>query len=387
MTDFASKRLEALDLQGRYRTLLEASGKAGTLIELGGNSYINFGSNDYLGLASNESVSEAASKALEHWGFGAGSARLISGSLAPHHEFEKLAAKFTGRESALMFNSGYHANVGVIPVLAREGDVIYSDQLCHASIVDGCRLSKAEKKIFPHSNCEALDKMLSENTSQGLRWVICEGLYSMDGDIAPLAELRAVCDKYRAMLIVDEAHSLGILGESGRGACEHRGVMQVADIYVGTCSKAIGGFGAFVAGKREIVELLINEARSFIFSTALPPVVVAGDMASLEIISAAEGQGLREKLWSNVRKFKDGLRHMGLEADESPSPIVSVVIGSASDAMAAAQHMLERGVFVRAIRYPTVPEGTSRLRFSLRADMNDEQMGRCLEALGALGEK
>jgi len=384
MTDFAADRLTLIKDAGLYRTLQRLSARSGAIIEIEAREFINFGSNDYLGLTQDSATCIAAIDAIKQWGFGAGSARLISGSLDPHHQLEEAISRHTGAEAAILFNSGYHANVGGIAALAEEGDLIFSDQLCHASIVDGCRLSKAKRFVFSHSDMLELEALLKREHCVGQRWVVTEGLFSMDGDIAPLAEISDLCRRYDALLMVDEAHSFGVLGDVGLGAWNYAGLRGLPDVYTATFSKSPGGFGAFMAVSSVIKELLINRARSFIFSTALPPSVAAGDMAALDIIFSERGAQLRTRLHKLAMLFRDGLRNLGYAVENTASPIVPLVIGDSCKALQAAEKMQSEGIFVRAVRYPTVPEGTARLRFSLRADMEDEHITRCLVAAAGL---
>lgn len=309
-------------------------------------------------------------------GRGAGASRLISGSRPAHRALERDLAAWLQTDDALLFNSGYHANVGAIPALAGPGDAIFSDALNHASIIDGVRLSRAERHIYPHANLRALDEALGACDAPGLKLLVTESVFSMDGDLAPLAELAALADRHGAVLYVDEAHAIGVLGPDGRGAAAALGVD--APILVGTCGKAMAGFGAFVAGSPPLREFLYNRARSFVFTTALPTEVVAANRAGLDLVRDAP---TRARLWRATHRIADGLHSAGWWHGPPHSAIFPLLVGEPEPTLALAAAILDRGFFVQAIRPPTVPEGTSRLRLTASADYDDASVDELLSAV------
>jgi len=379
--DPAGLRAELRDLAaaGLARELRPLDGPAGATVSLGGREVLCLCSNNYLGLASHPEVLAAAAAALRAEGAGAASARLIAGNLAGHRSLEARLAAFHGTDASLLYGSGYHANVGVLSALARDGDVIYSDALNHASLVDGCRLSRARVRVVPHADAGALrDALRREQQPFRRRLVVTESLFSVDGDVAPLANLAASCTEAGALLVVDEAHAVGTTGPAGRGLCAAAGVQP--DVLVGTFSKALGSFGGYVAARAEVVALLRSVSRSFIFSTALPPPVVAASRAALEVAASPHGDALRARLRENSALLAAGLQRLG--AGSRPEwHIQPFVVGAPARAMALCEALLTHGVFVQGIRPPTVPAGTSRLRFSLSASHTAEHLHTALAAL------
>jgi 8-amino-7-oxononanoate synthase len=376
---WAREVLGALDQQGLLRELEPLDSPQGPVVHIGRRRYLNFSSNDYLGLAADPDLAAAARTAAMRFGHGVGSSRLIVGDTTAHHALEAALAKFFGSESALLFNSGYAANVGVLSTIAGEGDVIFSDALNHASIVDGCRMSKATVVVYPHRNVADLDALLEQHTGTGRRIVVTDAVFSMDGDRAPLREIAAVCARHGAALMVDEAHALGVLGPTGAGLCEQTRV--AADIRVGTLGKALGGFGAFALTSALVRSWLINKSRSLIFSTAMPASLCAAAQAALARVESSPS--LRARLWHNIKTFSKGLRALGLDAHED-SAVFSVVLGAPEAAMDASRKLRALGVLAKPIRPPTVPKGTSRLRFSLSAAHTDEHINKALDALASL---
>lgn len=375
---WAREDLDALARQGLRRALEPLSSAQGPEVVAGGARLVNFSSNDYLGLASDPRLSRAAARALESLGVGAGASRLVVGDTDAHHALERAAAALMGAEAARLFNSGYAANAGILQALCGPEDVVFSDALNHASLVDGCRLSRAKVVVYPHADAGALERLLTG--AAGRRRVVCtDAVFSMDGDHAPLRELAEACRRHRAALVVDEAHALGVLGPTGRGLCEALGVE--ADVRMATLGKALGAFGAFAAGPAEVVELLANRARTFVFSTALPAAVCAAGEAAISVMRAEPA--LREALWRNIRRMAAGLRALGVPA-EPRSAIFPLVLGEPARALEVAAQLRARGVLVKAIRPPTVPQGTSRLRFAVSAAHSEAQIDRALEALAAL---
>ncbi|MFI5289649.1 MAG: 8-amino-7-oxononanoate synthase [Polyangia bacterium] len=341
----------------------------------------NFSSNNYLGLADHPRLTEQAAKASQENGFGAGASRLIVGNLAPHRALEARVAEWKGTEAALLFNSGYQANVGMVSALVGPEDAVFSDELNHASLIDGCRLSRAQVFVYRHSDCAELDQQLAAATAFRRRLIVTDSVFSMDGDQAPLAALAALARRHSALLAVDEAHAVGVLGEGGRGLGADAG----ADLQMGTLGKALGGFGAYVAGSRPLIELLANRARSFVFTTALPVPVVAFAHAALDWLASEEGQARRRRLAQVIERFHHGLSSLGL-TPPLPSHIVPVRVrgGEPRRAMEASEALLARGIFAQGIRPPTVPSGTARVRFALMATHSDAQLERALAALAAL---
>jgi 8-amino-7-oxononanoate synthase len=375
---WAVEDLHALELKGLLRHLEPLESAQGPVVHIGGRALINFSSNDYLGLAADSDLAGAVHQAVARFGVGSGASRLIVGDSTAHRALESAAAEWMNTEAAVLFNSGYAANLGVLSTLVGEGDVIFSDALNHASLIDGCRLSKARAVVYPHRDVAALGRLLEANPGRR-RLVVTDSVFSMDGDLAPLRELAALASTHGAGLYVDEAHALGVFGPTGAGLCEQLGV--VPDLRLGTLGKAVGGFGAFVAGSREVCALLVNRARSLVFSTSLPAAVCAAATAAIGRIRA-DG-ALRQKAWRNIEAFARGLNALGSSA-QPDSAIFSVVLGTPEAALAASAFLRERGVLAKAIRPPTVPEGTSRMRFAISAAHADAHLQAALVALAAL---
>jgi glycine C-acetyltransferase len=382
--EFLTEEIANLKESGLMRELKTIHGAQGPWVELKDRRTLLLCSNDYLGLASDPQLSQAFAAGIERFGTGSGASRLISGNMSPHEELEKAVADFKGTESALLFNSGYHANIGVIPALFGEGDLILSDEWNHASLIDGCRLSKAKVLKYPHKDCASLKKMLRENNNCKKKLILTDGVFSMDGDIAPLPEIVELARQFEAVLMVDDAHSTGVLGPHGKGTLEHFGLdPDCVDIQMGTLGKALGCFGAFVAGKKELIQFLVNKARSFIYTTALPPALAVAAMKALEI--AESDHPRRERLWENVGFFKKGLEGLGLDIMGSATPIVPIFIGDSVKTMKISAKLLEKGVFVQGIRPPSVPQGKSRLRATISASHTKEDLAFALEAIGSVG--
>ncbi len=363
MSDVAS-RLEELRASGLHRRLRLIEGAQGPRVQLDGEPVLLLCSNNYLGLADHPRVREAAAEAALRWGAGAGSSRLISGNMAPHRRLEERLAAFKGYEAALLFGSGYLANLGAISALAGRDTVVFSDELNHASIVDGCRLARAETFVYRHGDVEHLAWGLSE-AGERASLIVTDGVFSMDGDVAPLEDLVRLARAHDCRLMVDEAHATGAMGPGGRGSVAAAGLSNEVDLVVGTLGKALGSYGAYVCASSELSEYLLNTARSFIFSTALPPPVLAAALAALELLEA-EPERVRT-LGANAATLRDGLVAEGLVAGGGQSQIVPLEVGDAGRTMELCERLLERGVFAQGIRPPTVPPGSSRLRFSVMA--------------------
>jgi 8-amino-7-oxononanoate synthase len=372
------QELQKLQSASLYRTLRSVSSDQGPVLIVDGREVLNFSSNNYLGIANHPDLAAAVKEAIDRYGCGSGASRLISGNMTPHEELEAKLADFKGTEAALVFNSGFQANTGILSTLAGEGDAIFSDELNHASIIDGCRLSRAKTIVYAHCNLERLEDGLRAATQYRRKLIVTESIFSMDGDEAPLAEIVELAERYGAAVMVDEAHATGLFGATGAGVVAKLGLGDRVLVQMGTLGKALGGFGAYVAGSAAVRELLINRCRSFIFTTSLPPAVMAMAIAAIDLVKREPER--REALWKNCRRLTTGLRALGFPA-ESASPIVPVIIGDAGRCMRFSERLLERGVFAQGIRPPTVPSGTSRLRMTLMATHTAEQIDRALKTV------
>ena len=379
MTNIAD-RLDELRDRGLYRRLRLVSGPQGPRVLLDGRPVLLLCSNNYLGLADHPRVREAAAEAAMRWGAGAGASRLISGNMKPHRRLERRLAEFKGYEAALLFGSGYLANTGAVAALARRGEVVFSDELNHASIIDGCRLSRADTFIYRHGDVEHLAWGLRKADGRG-SLIVTDGVFSMDGDVAPLEALLQLARRHDCRLMVDEAHATGALGPGGRGSVAAAGLSKEVDLLVGTLGKALGSYGAFVCGDRELVDYLVNTARPFIFSTAPPPPVVAAAQAALELLES--GPHRVERLRSNAAALRAALVAEGLEVLGSGTQILPVDVGGAELAMELSERLLEGGVFAQGIRPPTVPEGASRLRLTVMATHRAGELRRAAKLIGA----
>jgi glycine C-acetyltransferase/8-amino-7-oxononanoate synthase len=375
-----SQRLEELRESGLYRRLRNVESPQGPQVLLDGRAVMLLCSNDYLGLADDAQVRCASSDAAMKWGTGAGASRLVSGTMTVHGELERRLAEFKGKPSALLFGSGYLANAGVVSALAGRDEVVFSDELNHASIIDGCRLSRAETFVYRHADTEHLEWGLRKAGDRA-SLIVSDGVFSMDGDVAPLAELAELAGRHDCRLMVDEAHATGCIGPGGRGSVAEAGLEGQVDVVMGTLGKALGNYGAYVCADEQLAEYLVNVCRPFIFSTALPPAVVAGAQRALELIGQRPSMGHR--LAANAEALREGLRAEGLEPGPSRTQIVPLVVGDASDAVALCEGALERGVFAQAIRPPTVPEGTSRLRMTAMATHRVKDLRRAAREIGA----
>jgi 8-amino-7-oxononanoate synthase len=376
VTDVAA-RLEELRDRGLYRRLRLVSGPQGPRVLLGGRPVLLLCSNNYLGLADHPKVRGAAAEAAMRWGAGAGASRLISGNMEPHRRLETQLAEFKGYEAALLFGSGYLANTGVIAALAAAGEVVFSDALNHASIVDGCRLSRAETFVYRHGDLEHLAWGLEQADGRG-SLIVSDGVFSMDGDIAPLPELLELARRHGCRLLVDEAHATGAIGPGGRGSVAAAGLSGEVDVVVGTLGKALGSYGAYACASAETIDFLVNSARPFVFSTAPPPPTVAAAAAALELVSPNRVERLR----ANASRFRAALAAEGLDAGSSQTQIVPIEVGDAERTMDLCERVLERGVFAQGIRPPTVPEGSSRLRFTVMASHRVGELERAAKLVG-----
>jgi len=367
------------------RSLVSVGSCQGPRVLLNGNEVILLCSNNYLGLAEHPALAKAAQQALARDGAGTGASRLVSGNMEFHEELERRIAEFKGSEAAILFNSGYAANTGVIPAVAGEGDIILSDELNHASIIDGCRLSRARTVVYRHGDADHLESLLKEHSSFRRKFIITDGVFSMDGDIAPLPDLVTLSERYAAMLMVDDAHGTGVLGTRGRGTVEHFGLNGRVQIQMGTLGKALGSFGAYVAGDRGLISYLLNTCRSYIFSTSLPPAVCAASIAALALVDDEPWR--RDRLRKNRERFAAGLLSRGISSGMSTTPIIPVITGSAENATTVAHGLLAAGVFAAAIRPPSVPEGRSRIRTTVMATHSSDDIDHAIVVFGDLKKK
>jgi 8-amino-7-oxononanoate synthase len=379
-----SERLDQIKKNGLYRKMKHLQTPQGPHVKIDGKDYLLLSSNSYLGLCNDDRLKQAALDAIEKYGVGSGGSRLTTGSYEIHQKLEEEIAAFKGTEAALLFNTGYMANVGTISSIADKSWVIFSDRLNHASIIDGCRMSGAEIVVYDH--CDASDlarKVQGHAGRQAL--IVTDGLFSVDGDIAPLPAIVEIAKNNNILLMVDDAHATGVLGLSGGGTADYFGLCGQIDIQMGTLSKALASEGGFIAGKRSLIDYLINTSRSFIFSTALSPATIAVSLKALDIVRT-EPQ-LRKTLLANASWFRVQLRAAGFDIAENEAPIISIVIGAPDLAVAFSNKLMERNIFVSAIRPPTVPEGTSRLRISIMATHTREDLLRALNHIKEIGHE
>lgn len=374
-------KIHELQRQGLLRSIIDRDLSRGSMMVIKGRELVNFASNDYLGLSAHPEIIDAAKCAMEEFGLGCGASRLLAGGSALHRKVEESIACFKGAEAALLFNSGYAANTGVIPSISSEQDIIFSDELNHASIIDGCRLSSSETIIYRHRDTAHLAELMERESARlpgkgGGKYIVAtDSVFSMDGDIAPMKELYELCKKYRALLYIDDAHGTGVIGK-GRGILAHFGIKpEPWIIQMGTFSKALGSYGAFVAGTRELIDWLINSARSFMFSTALPACVVAASIKAIDLIENRHDSF--QRLWINHGRLIKALSAMGCVGSETP--IIPVKIGGVEKTLAASKYLREKGLYVPAIRPPTVKE--PRLRITITASHTGEDIDRLVEGL------
>ncbi len=372
-------RLDELDREGLRRRLRLVSGPQGPRVLLDEAPVLLLCSNNYLGLADHPRVREAAAEAAMCWGVGAGASRLVSGTMTVHHRLEERLAEWEGTEACVLFGSGYLANLGVVGALAGEGDTVYSDELNHASLIDGCRLSRARVVVYRHLDTEHLAWQLRHDSGDGRRLIATDAVFSMDGDIAPLTEIVKVAHEHQACTVVDEAHATGLLGPGGRGAVAAAGLQGEIDVVVGTLSKSLGSYGAYVCASTQMTDYLVNTARSLIFSTAPGPPAVAGALAALDLLQ--ERPERVEHLHAAACALRGALAEEGFPVAPSEMPIVPVVVGSEQDTMHLCQAALERGVFAQGIRPPTVPAGTSRLRLAAMATHTPTELRQAAHTL------
>ncbi|MBI2414073.1 MAG: 8-amino-7-oxononanoate synthase [Deltaproteobacteria bacterium] len=371
------EELSKIEAAGLKRALKTVEGPQGPRVVVNGREVLLLCSNDYLGLANDPRLKDAAKKAIDEYGVGAGASRLVSGNMSLHEALEDRIRRFKGTQAALVFNSGYTANLGLITALSDRQTEIFSDRLDHASIIDACALSLAKVKRYRNRDVGSLERLLKKSTARR-KLIVTDGVFSMDGTIAPVREIAGLLDKYSATLIIDDAHGTGVLGEHGKGTLEELGVSHPSIIQMGTLGKALGSFGAFVAGPKALIELLISKSRPFIFTTALPPAICAASIKALDIVEDEAER--RARLKSNYVYLRAGLNAAGFETPGS-TQIIPVIVGEAEKAIKASERLLEAGVFIQSIRPPTVPDGSSRLRITAMAAHTKEDLDLAIGAI------
>ena len=377
------EQLQALDRRHLRRRLKTVTSAMGPAIDLEGRRVILLASNNYLGLSTHPAVVRAAIRATETYGVGAGASRLVSGTMLPHHELEAGLARFKATEAALTFASGYLANISAIPSLAGADDLILIDRLSHASLIDACRLSRARLRVFQHGDMNHLEDLLHRRTPKQRTLVVTDGLFSMDGDLAPLADIATLAERFGALVFVDDAHGTGVMGPTGRGSLEHCGVESRLPFHMGTLSKALGSAGGYVVGPDSLMQVFINTGRGFLYTTAPPPAVAAAALAALGVIESEPD--LRAALWKNREHLLAGLRRLGFRTTATVSPIMPVLIGDAERALLFSRRLFDAGVYAPAIRPPTVPRSTSRIRVTVTADHTSAQLDEALAAFERAG--
>jgi glycine C-acetyltransferase len=383
---YLTDELDKLREQKLYQKLRVLETEQLPVSRFDGREVINLSSNNYLGLTTHPKLRARAIQAIERWGVGSGAVRTIAGTMAIHLELEEKIAKFKHVEASVVFQSGFTANAGTVQAILGREDIIVSDQLNHASIIDGCRLSRAEIKVFPHKDMETCETILKEIAGRKCRkLLITDGVFSMEGDIAPLPQLVELAEKYGCIMMIDDAHASGVLGRNGRGTVDHYNLHGRVDIQVGTLSKAIGALGGYVCSTRDAIEFLYHRARPFLFSTSHPPSVVATCLAAFEVLE--EEPQLIERLWANTKFFKEGLAKLGFNTGASQTPITPVIVGDAALAHEFSRQLFAAGVFAQGIGFPTVPEGKARIRTIVTATHTQEELSRALDILENVGKR
>jgi glycine C-acetyltransferase len=383
---YLSEELAKLREQKLYQHLRVLETEQLPKARFDGREVINLSSNNYLGLATHPKLKKRATEAIEKYGVGSGAVRTIAGTMMLHMALEETIAQFKDVEASVVFQSGFTANAGTVQALLTKEDIIISDELNHASIIDGCRLSRAEIKVFPHKDVEACEKILKDVQSRsGRKLLITDGVFSMEGDIAPLPQLVELAEKYGCIMMIDDAHSSGVLGRNGRGTVDHFKLHGRVDIQVGTLSKAIGALGGYVCATRDTIEFLYHRARPFLFSTSHPPSVAATCMAAFEVLD--DEPQLVENLWANTRLFKEGLKKAGFDTGVSETPITPVMVGEAALAHEFSRQLFEEGVFAQGIGFPTVPQGKARIRTIVTATHTRQELSRALEILETVAKR
>lgn len=384
-TGWIKKEVDSLKKQGLFNNILVLEGPIGAVVTISGKKLLNFCSNNYLGLANNPKLSSGAVSAIKKFGVGPAAVRTIAGTTKLHVELDNALAKFKKADAVITFQSGFSANLGVIPALVGEGDMIFSDELNHASIIDGSRLSKAEIVRYEHINPKSLEEKLKKAPKGVKKLVITDGVFSMDGDIAPLSSIYEVSRKFGAMLMVDDAHGEGVLGKNGRGIVDHFKLHGKVDVEIGTMSKAFGVVGGFAAGRKEIIEWLSQRGRPFLFSSAMTIPDVGAALESIKILSKSDS--LVKKLWKNADYLRKGLKGLGFDTGKSQTPIIPLMLGEAPLAQVFSKKLFEAGVFAKAIGYPTVPLGKARIRIMNSAVHSKKNLDDALKAFEKVGKE
>ena len=382
---FLSDELETLKQQGLYRRLrvLDAAQQPTTIVDH--REVVNLSSNNYLGLTTHPKLRARAREAIERLGVGSGSVRSIAGTMDIHMELERRLADFKKTEAVVVFQSGFTANAGTVSSILTSDDVVVSDELNHASIIDGCRLSRATIKVFPHKDADKARKILEGLPASQRKLLITDGVFSMDGDLGALPELCELAEEFDCVMMVDDAHATGVFGKNGRGTIDHFGLHGRVDVQVGTLSKAVGVLGGYVAGSRSLIEFLYHRARPFLFSTSHPPAVAAACIAAIDVL--LEEPGLIDRLWENTRFFKSGLQTLGFDIGLSQSPITPVIVGDAALAMKLSDHLFDEGVFAQGIGFPTVARGKARVRTIVTATHARDELQFALDAFRKVGRE
>ncbi|MDY0139281.1 MAG: glycine C-acetyltransferase [Candidatus Izemoplasmatales bacterium] len=384
--EYLKNQVEELKKDGVYRKLPINYGPCSNVIDLNHNQVVNLSSNNYLGLASHDRVKKSAIEAVEKYGAGTGSVRTIVGNMDLLENLEILLAEFKKEEAVTCFQSGLNCNIGAIQAIVNKGDLIISDELNHASIIDGVRLSRADKAVYKHSNMEDLERILKEKRDNyNTVLIITDGVFSMDGDLAKLPEIVKIAKKYNCLTYVDDAHGSGVLGESGRGTVDHFKLHGQVDFIIGTLSKAIGVIGGYVASKAVVKEWLLHRARPLLFSTALPPAAIGATIESVKMLM--ESEEYTDKLWDNARYFKEKMSKLGFDIGHSETPITPVMVGSEAKTMEFSRELLKNGVFVSGIVFPTVPKGTGRLRCMISAMHTKEDLNFAIDVFEKVGKE
>lgn len=383
--EFLQNELDDMKSEGVFRELIPLESEQSSKVVIKGKEVIQLSSNNYLGLTNHPRMKQAALDAVEKYGVGTGSVRTIAGTLSMHEEYERKLAEFKHTEASLVFQSGFTTNQGVLSSILTKEDVVISDELNHASIIDGIRLTKAARNIYKHVDMEDLERALKESSDYRVRLVVTDGVFSMDGNIAPLPEIVELCEKYDAILMVDDAHSSGVLGRNGRGSVDHFDLNGRVHIQVGTLSKAIGVLGGYVASTQSLRDYLIHKGRPFLFSTSHPPAVTAACSAAIDVL--LEEPELIEKLWDNAKFLKAGLKKLGFDTGKSETPITPVIVGDAALAHKLSDKLFEYGVFAQGIGFPTVAKGQARVRTIVTAEHSKEELQEALDAFEKAGKE
>jgi len=383
---YLHEQLEELKAKGLYFRLRVLESEQKPVASFDGQEVINLSSNNYLGLTTHRALRRAALEATRRWGVGAGAVRTIAGTMKIHMELEEQIARFKNTEACVVFQSGFTANAGTVAAILGKDDLIISDELNHASIIDGCRLSKATIKVFKHRDLNDCERVCQETANwPGRKLLITDGVFSMDGEIAPLPQLCDLAEKYNCIMMVDDAHASGVLGRGGRGTVDHLGCHGRVDIQVGTLSKAIGAMGGYVCGSRDLIEWLYHRGRPFLFSTSHPPSVTATCQAAFGLLDSPEGEKLIKKLWANTKFFKRRLKELGFSTGASETPITPIHVGEAAKAFEFSRRLFDAGLYAPAVGYPTVPEGKARLRAIVTATHKRAELERATEILAEVG--